>query len=76
MNFEEHISFATDPCCDLGEVTQFAGPLSHCEMDNTHLSRLAENPIRWENLCKAQLVGTQMVLSVIASGCQNPAWDS
>ena len=50
MNFEGYISFATDPCCDLGEVTHFAGPLSHCEMDNTHLSRLAENPIRWENL--------------------------
>lgn len=58
MNFEEHISFATDPCCDLGEVTQFAGPLSRCEMDNTHISKLAENPIRWENLCKAHLVGT------------------
>lgn len=57
-------------------MTHFARLLSHCEMYNTHLPGLAENPIRWESLCQAHLVGPEMVLSVTASDCQKPAWDS
>lgn len=43
---------------------------------NNHLPELAEDVIRWENLYKVHLVGPQMVLSVIASGRQKPAWGS
>ena len=76
MNSEGHVSFATDPWCDLREVTHFARLLSHCETYTTHLQGLAESPIRLESLCQAHSVGPEMVLPVTASGCPKPAWDS
>lgn len=70
MDSEEHISFASDRRCDLGEATPFSKPPFHCGMCKSRLPGLAENPLRRENVGRVHLVSPLTVLPVVVSSCQ------